>query len=417
MISPERRNRFFPLLILLLLTGLTCYLAAPGFGQNSEQGEELDIDRAVGLVLKSHRLLSLARVQVEKAQLEWQEAQRQADLIPEEAVESYELAVLKYLYPLQAESQYRLARRRLSGMEENLEMAARLSYLGVLLAREMEKVAEEGLALAQEKVQLTKSALEAGMVTPGEVLAAEARELGASATLAQVRSGRESAELGLRRLLGWDSKRPLIMVQGDLEFVPAGTWDLDKKSALAQGNRFEMVRASEMVRLAEKQLELALEFPSGGFVGFPDVPGDIDLPFPWPPSWGEGADWERSERYTIPKAQMEYREATLGWHLQREEVIHQVKDLHLRLREAEWAVVAKDKAVEAARESVRVAILKHQSGMLTGAELAGVQLALASARGDYLQAVFNHHRARLQQEHSWSRGFADNGGETSWGRQ
>ncbi len=407
MIGFSLYRRWPAVLAVVLLAGLLVgtHPSSPGFGEGQEDDSNcLGLEAAVARALDRHPLVSMAEIQVDRARLEAEQAREQADAVPEEAVESYEVALLKYLQPLQAESQHRLARRRLRGTEDNLGLQVKVSYLSLALAREVETVAHEAVEMAGTRVALVRSSLEAGMATEADLLSAEAQLAEARARASEAETAATRAESVLRRLLDWDMDQPLKL-EPALEYHRLTGVDVDHKVSLALGRRFEVVRASEMVRLAEKQLELAHQYPSGGFPDLSDLVGDIDLPFPWP-DWGQGeADWERSEKYTIPLAELDYREAVLGWRLQREEVEYQVRDLHLAVEEAAWQVVSREKALEAAREEARVAELKYEAGLVTSADVSGAQLALTSAEVDRLNATYQHQLARLRFEHARSYGF------------
>jgi len=102
-----------------------------------------------------------------------------------------------------------LALVRLEAVSEGAAFSAKSSYYGVLIAREMVRVAEVSLELASRHAKDAESLRDAGMATDFEVLSAGVRRSAADAYLAGARGALSIAEAGMRRALALDLSAPV----------------------------------------------------------------------------------------------------------------------------------------------------------------------------------------------------------------
>jgi len=361
-------------------------------GQQTAQGPLMSLTEAQATTKASSALVRMVEAQVDQARLEEAETQRTADAIAADSVESYEVAVLKYLQPARATLERELAEARLVATAHNLDLQVALVYIGSLQAGRFLDLALEAAARARDQVELTQRMEFAGMVARKDVLDAMAREAEARVGVIAARKATELTRLSLLRLLGdgrAEAPRPDPSTLGRLQ----DGFGVESWVAQALEQRYEVLRVDGYVRLAELNLDLARRYPSGGLpiTSLPDIPGLPEIP----PGYFEPS-WERSERYTIPLAEAQLREATAGRQLQLEEVEFQARSAHLDVLEARERAALLGAAVDAAAEGFRLARLRYEAGVAINLEVLGAELLWRQAQTEQVRAEFECQMAMAQ---------------------
>ncbi len=375
-------------LVLMLLT-----VSVHGRGDTGG----LTLQEAIARARTHSPILELARVQQDKAALEAEQAAEVADTIPEDDVDNYTMAMLKYLYPYQAEVASQLARKKTTATREDLELQVEVVYRSLQMARRMARVAEAGLRVAREGLQVARDMHEAGMITWAEVLAAER-------DVEQIRSmwvssgvGAERAALTLSMLLVLDADDELELSAAEPRFSPPGDIDLDRQVRRALRNRYEIAEVNAMVDITRYRLDLVREYPSGLSFSWPDLP--FDLPFDPPDD-----DAEVEDEYALPIAELEYREAILMRRLRRSEIEQQVRSLYLGIREAEQGVREAEAGLRAAQEAWRVAVLKFNAEKISRLDLLRVNLEKIQSEASHVNALYQYELALARFNHAGGKG-------------
>lgn len=92
------------------------------------------------------------------------------------------------------------------------------------------------------------------------------------------------------------------------------------------------------------------------------------------------------ERTELQKAREEERAL-------RQTITREVRDAHLALANAEERIAVTEKAIESARENVRVEVLKYDTGAGTSTDVIDAETASVRAKADYFQALFDKETA------------------------
>jgi outer membrane protein TolC len=368
--------------------------------------QPLSLAEAQGVASLNSTYLRMLRAQLDQAVLKEAEAVRSADLIAEDSVASYEMAQVKYLQPAQAAAQRRIAQARLAGGAYNLDLQVRVAYAGLLSAQRFLGLAETAAARAADQVRLTRHLEAAGMVARKDVLDAQAREADLRAGLATAQKSAELARLGLLRLLG-DGRQELPPLDPGTVIAVLPSWGPEAYVSEALAKRFEIRQVEEHHALAVLNLQMAKQYPSGG-LPITRLPDGIEIPG-LPPDFTFEPSWERSERYTIPLAELQVVEAACGVTLQREEVAFQARSAYLDWAEASARAGLLGAAVDAAREGYRLAGLRYEAGMATNLETLAAELTLRRAETDQAHADFGQHLAAAKLLHVASPGFRSAG--------
>jgi outer membrane protein len=203
-----------------------------------------------------------------------------------------------------------------------------------------------------------------------------------------------SAHEFLKTLMGFeDANRKITLV----ETAAAGgvVPSIDESIAAALSNRPDYQATLKRVMLSEERIALAegRRLPSLNMVSeYTEKSGsDIDFERNWllglrlsVPVFEGGAisaDVSRA-RFELEKTREEER-------LLRLSIVREVRDAHLGIENTGMRIDVAEKAIESAKENVRVEQLRYQAGAGTSTDVLDAQTALLRAETDYYQALYD----------------------------
>jgi outer membrane protein len=312
-----------------------------------------------------------------------------------------------------AEAEIRAARADGKVVEADLTMEITVAYWMLVTSRESVKVIEQSLQRTDAWVSDVQARLDAGLVSPHEVLTARARRARDEVQRIQAAHSALSAERELARLIGAPGQRldPVSPVDKAWE----GLATLTSKTA---GDVVALARESRAERGAFSERKSAFTSAAAAAIAAtrpqvaalaavePARPNNRFVPRQnkWHTSWDLGvtATWSfwdggraRADR-AVAQAQARAVDHRLAEFDARVAV-----DVQQRLDEIEAgraAIAAADEAVAAGEEVHRVLRERYSSGVATSSEVLDAQVALleASLERTRLQASLRVSEARLR---------------------
>ncbi len=301
------------------------------------------------------------------------------------------------------------ARFDLQATVNNVIQQVHESYYAVLLARSQIRVQEQNIELLQEELQSAQNKLDAGAVSPFNVLRAEVALANGRTPLIRARNNYRIAVEELARVLGYTSgaagQDSSLDVTGDLQFE-SYTADLARERELAFANRAEL----KSLDLQRKSAERALRATRGSYQ--PNVTAFGGYAFQSDPMsedrWDEVNGWMAGVRlgWSVFDGMQ-----TRGRTLQAASALEQIRlaeeetrlgiDVEVRRAnssfiEAEELYHATRKVVEQAEESVRLARSRFDVGAATQLDVLQTQQALTDARDNEVQALYSYNSALTQ---------------------
>lgn len=289
---------------------------------------------------------------------------------------------------------------------QDLIFEVKKAYYGVLLSKEILKVSEDALSLAEKHLERTKKLVEAGIASRLDLLRAEVQVANLRPQVIRARNVAELTEEGLKTLLGLQPDDEIVLKEG-FGYKPLEI-DEEKLLSLALEKRPEINQIKIQRRMAREMLKLAW----ASYIPNVAVVGD----FNWRAdrfSFAKGA----LENYytlnlvlTLPLFDGFSREAKLSQskaELERIEYILKgaeqgisldVKNAILSLKEAEESYESQKTNVTQAEEAVRVAELNYEEGLATYLDVLSAHMALTEAKMNLAQALYNYHVALVKIE-------------------
>ena len=321
---------------------------------------------------------------------------------------TYALA-LNFSLPLYAGgrlmSGYRTANLNLESTRESIRQTrqetvydVKKAFYGYLLARKLVEVSNEALDLAEKHYKNVQQLYDVGMASKFDLLRSEVAAANLKPQVIRARNGMNTAELGLKTLLGLDLKQA-IEIQGELSYKAVEA-DTDTNVAKALTMRPELSQLNYQKLMASEMLKMA----RAAYLPTLAVGGQYNY-------WSNalklgGAGWDSYYTFSlvlnvpifngfVHQAKAAEAEAVLK-QLEFTQKGLQAKvrlDVHtaiLDLAQARESLQSLEKNVEEAVESVRIAELNFQEGLATNLDVSSVRVALSEARTNYTQALFDY---------------------------
>ncbi len=285
-----------------------------------------------------------------------------------------------------AEDNYRLSMQ---------ELVFNLTNIYYKIAQ-LEKLLEANEASAKQLEAHRKNVenfLSAGTVPQVELLKTEVELSHAKESVLLVRNNLESAYELLKTLMGIDDMNKKISIVHETLNDTVAT--IDKNIAKAFTERPDYRAIVKQQKISEERVKYAegKRLPDVFLTGeYTDKAGE-DLAFK--------ENWALALRLTIPifdggniKTEVEKQKIELEKVKEEErairlEIIREIKDAYINIENAKERIKVSDKAIEAARENLRIESLKYETGAGTSTEVIDAQTALLRSETDYHQAVYD----------------------------
>jgi outer membrane protein len=294
-----------------------------------------------------------------------------------------------------------LAREQARSAEQQVMIAAVLSYLAVIEAQQSVEAAQADVNLARRLLELAVSQRNAGVATGIDVARAETRLAGQEVRLAQARTDLDTARLNLLRVIGAPLASELTLAES-MRFAPEALPDPEAAVQKALTDRVEIRSAQEQVRIAtaQKQAAVAGWLPSVSFFG--DYGSSAVRPLETSlPTRTVGIrldvpvfDGGRT-RSEVQVAASRLRQAEMRLNDLRAGVEKEVRQALDNLATRREQVQAAQKALELAERELELAQDRFRNGVGDNIEVVNAQTALENARQGVVVSLTLFNVARL----------------------
>ena len=278
-----------------------------------------------------------------------------------------------------------------SGLNQ-LSLDVSEAFHGVLLAQEFAKVARQSVALVQEQLNMAQKRFDAGAVTNFDVLRAEVQLANTKTQLIQARNRVVVAQNAFKNLLNIDLADE-IHLTGSFKFLEESDLELDALMLLAKENRPEIQQLELSEAAGRKRLDVAKTGNRPDVSLFSNYQVDDNEKLTkMNRIWNIGVQINIpifdgiATRATVQQAKSGLKQTQLAKQQRINIVEFEVRTAYLNLIQAKSSIAVQKETVAQAVESMRIANLRYDNGMLTSVELTDTQLALAQAEVNHLQA-------------------------------
>lgn len=306
----------------------------------------------------------------------------------------------RYYYGYEAANlNYQAMQRDVDAAYNQLRLDVSEAFYGALVAQEFVRVAQQSVSLVEEQLSVAEASLDAGAATNFDVLRAKVQLANAKSQLIRAKNGVQTAKNAYKTVLNVPLSEN-ISVKGTLEIsanpkIP--TLNLDTLIQQALENRPEVRRTQFSEHAAQKQIDIAKtrSRPDLGFFSNYQISQNERLT-EMNRIWSVGFQINIpifdgfATRAAVQQTESVLKQVQLGGTQVKVGVEFEVRSAYLNLRGAETIIEVQREAVTQARESVRIANLQFQNGIITTVALTDTQLALAQAEVNRLQAYHDY---------------------------
>ncbi len=293
---------------------------------------------------------------------------------------------------------------------QDLIFEVKKAYYGVLLTKEILKVSQDALSLAEKHLDRTKKLLEAGVASRLDLLRAEVQVANLKPKVIGAKNTSELAQEGLKTLLGLKPEDEIILKE-NLSYKSAEI-DHDKLLSFALERRPEINQLKIQRKMSREMLRLAwasyipnvaiagefnwradrFSFAKGALENYYTVNLVVTLPI------FDG--FSRESRISQSKAELERIDYILKG--VEQSISLDVKNAFLSFKEAQESYESQKTNVAQAEEAVRVAELNYEEGLATYLDVLSAHMALTEARTNLAQALYNYNVALAKIERAVS---------------
>jgi TolC family type I secretion outer membrane protein len=283
-----------------------------------------------------------------------------------------------------------------AGSRQQVALDARTGYFGYLAAQRALKVQEETVRQNQALLKQAQGFYQVGLRAKIDVTKAEANLYDAEASLIRAKNGVDLARVTLMTALGLKTW-PFTQVEDVLE-VKAQPQSLEALKAQAQQRRPELLKNRHQQDFDEAAIKVAQAgyfpvFTSNATYGWQSV----DQPFANQPSnWYVGAAMTfplfegLSTTYAVAQNKAQLRATLENYEVLRQNVTKEVDQAYLDVKSGWELIRASKKALEAARENLRLAWGRYQAGVGTIIEVTDAQVQFSQADLKFVQALYDY---------------------------
>ena len=304
----------------------------------------------------------------------------------------------RYYYGYQATKlNYQAIQRDVDAAYNQLRLDVSEAFYGALVAQEFVRVAQQSVSLVEKQLQIAEASLDAGAATDFDVLRAKVQLANAKSVLIRAENGVRTAKNAYKTVLNIPLAED-VSVKGTLEIsenhqMPA--LNLDELIQQALENRPEVHRTQFSEQAALKQIDIAKtrRLPDLGLFSNYQISQNERLT-------EMNRIWSVGVQINIPifdgfatsaalqQTQSILKQVQLGGNQVKVGVEFEIRTAYLNLRGAQTLIDVQRETIAQAQESVRIANLQFQNGIITTVALTDTQLALTQAEVNRLQT---HH--------------------------
>ncbi len=283
---------------------------------------------------------------------------------------------------------------------QNVILDAKNAYFSVLKSQKLLDVAHQTVASIASQKEVSENFYKVGLSPLNDLLQSQVQLANAKQQLTIAQNNLEIARAQFNTVLRRPVNMPVLLVD-ELDYSSFQE-SLDSSLDMAQKNRLEIQVADLDIEAAEKQVKLTEKdyFPSVNLTGTYARTGDD-----WDAHGGEGisdsagwnvqatASWDfwqwgrtgygRKEKLAR-LSQSKYRKTEVLDNINLE-----VKQSYLRTKEAEQNIVTIEKAVEQAKENLRITEEQYKEQVATQTDVLVAQTLLTQTMTNYFSALYD----------------------------
>ncbi|MGL5513259.1 MAG: TolC family protein [Sporomusa sp.] len=290
------------------------------------------------------------------------------------------------------------------GMEETrqqVKLDATVGYYSILQTRNLVALSAESLDRLNAHLENVEAQYSAGVVAKTDVLRSEVEKASAEQDLIIAENNYELAVSSLNNVIGLPLDTQ-ISVAEELNYVKYDK-TLAECITAALANRPDLAQAAANVEIAKADIKVAA---SGNKISLAATASekwnDDDFPGTDNNNWAIGINASYNlfdsglTRSQVKGAKAYLEKATEQLRQARDSAQLEVRQAYLNMLEAEKRIDTSSVAVVKAEEDYKIARVRYSAGVGTNLDVIDSQVALTSAKTDYVQALYDYNTSHAK---------------------
>jgi outer membrane protein TolC len=283
-----------------------------------------------------------------------------------------------------------------------------IAYYNVLKAQHLQEVARQSVDMLKAHRDVAEHYFKVGMIPKNDLLYAEVEWANGKQALVRAQNASIMARTQLNSLLKRDVFAPGVIADA-MTYQPFGS-SLEACMEAAKQSRPELrisflktAQAAKMVNVAKSEYFPALHVV-GNYTRFGDEPSVSGSAYKDMESWYLMAvaswnfwEWGKT-KFRVDSGKAKENQALEASRALYDQMVLEIKNAYLLLREAESQIAVSQKLIEQAEENFRIATERYKESIATSTEVLDAQTLLTRAKSDYISALgdYHIHLTRLQ---------------------
>lgn len=303
----------------------------------------------------------------------------------------------------QAKASLKVADLGVVKSRQQLKLDATNAYFSLLQTRNLLKVSQDSVNDLAAHLKNVQAQYEVGTVAKSDVLRSEVELANAQQSLIKAQNSYDVAMATLNNVLGL-SLDTEIKLKEELKYDKFGL-SMDDSIQYALNKRPDVAQADLGVDSAKSAVTIARsgQLPTLAFSGSNDW-NDKDFP------GAKNSNWSLSlvasmnlfdtglTHAKVKESQSGVVKAVEQARQTRDSVALEVRQAYLGMKEAEKRIETSSVAVTKAEEDFKIAQVRYNAGVGTNLDVIDAELALAQAKTNYIQALYDYNTGKAKVE-------------------
>lgn len=282
---------------------------------------------------------------------------------------------------------------------QTTKLQAATNYLTLIKNRNKVDVANQTVKDYEEHLRNVNLQYEVGIVAKSDVLATNTTLANARTSLVKAQNTADLSESTFNNQVGLPVNTKVTTSDRDMGYTPYNV-SLEQATTYALYHRAEILKAAMDVKSAEESVTSAKAgsmptVSASASRGMNDDTwagtGNKSWSIGGSVSWSLWDGGQSRETEKVRKASLEAAKEAQAETI--ESVQLGVRQAYLNMKSAEQTIVSTRTAVEEGQENFRIASLRYRSGVGTNVDVLDAETALATARDNYIDALYNYNIA------------------------
>ncbi|MBU2600057.1 TolC family protein [bacterium] len=301
-----------------------------------------------------------------------------------------------------AEYSHRSAQYEYERVKQELILAVKSTYFGILKTSKFQQVATDSVKQVEAHLQIVHNLYNAGMVAKVDVLKAEVQLANTKQNLIKVENAVILAKALFNQILAQDQSASVDVVD-ILEFTPYQVnLDTGIKEALTKRPELKQIMANIGVLAQIVRLSKSNYYPSMSMIGNYDYQKGAKQGNDWEKTWMAGIminynlwDW-KAKRSKVNSAEANLESLKAQQLALADAITLEVRQAYLSMEETKKNIDVAQKSIGQAEEGLRITEEMYKEGCATNTDVLDSQTMLTQTRTNYYQALYDYNLARAK---------------------